>query len=87
MNWDDYEYNDSLAGVDEFYNKMFELAMSGCERHNGTIVASTMMGIAMRIYRTTLSDRDYYKVMEYLMNSVDAVEPYTEEDLGNPTIH
>ena len=87
MDWQDDDFSDTLARVDQFYNKMFELAMDGCERHNGTVVASTMMGIAMRIYRTTLNDRDYYKVMEYLMNSVDAVEPYTEEDLGNPTIH
>lgn len=87
MDWPDDDFKDTLARVNDFYDQMFELAMKGCERHSGTVVASTMMGIAMRVYRTTLNDRDYYRVMEYLMNSVDAVEPYTDDELGNPTIH
>lgn len=87
MDWPDDDFEDTLARVNDFYDQMFELAMKGCERHSGTVVASTMMGIAMRVYRTTLNDRDYYRVMEYLMNSVDAVEPYTDDELGNPTIH
>ena len=47
------------------------------------MVAGTLMAIAIRLYRTSLSDDGFHKMLQEIINSEDEVESY---DMGE-TLH
>lgn len=70
------------------YNQFFALAVRSCNDHTGVAVASTMIGIAMRLYRTSLADEDFEKIMSHVLMTSDEVQPYTTLDFaGTGTLH
>lgn len=70
------------------YNQFFALAVKSCSDHTGVAVASTMIGIAMRLYRTSLTDEDFERIMSHVLMTTDEVLPYTTVDFaGTGTLH
>ena len=70
------------------YNQFFALAVKSCNDHTGVAVASTMIGIAMRLYRTSLTEDDFQKIMSHVLLSSDEVQPYSTLDFaGSGTLH
>ena len=83
-NSDDYPSPDYMS----LYNQFFELAVKSCNDHTGVAVASTMIGIAMRLYRTSLTEDDFQKIMSHVLLSSDEVQPYSTLDFaGSGTLH
>ena len=56
------------------YDTIFEQAITLIQDHPPELVASTLMAIAQRLYRTHLSDEDYKRLMDFV-SSAD-IEPY-----------
>ena len=56
------------------YDTIFEQAITLIQAHPPELVASTLMAIAQRLYRTHLSDEDYKRLMDFV-SSAD-IEPY-----------
>ena len=48
------------------------------------MVAGTLMAIAIRLYRTTLSEEGFHSMLQTIMDSEDNVKPYFDDE---ETIH
>ena len=67
--------------LEKIYNDLFEHTMHLLEEHDVPVeaVAGSLMAIAMRLYRTNLSEENFDKIKEVIMD-VD-VEPYKRRKL------
>ena len=71
----------------ELYQEMFAMIMEKCNTHSSIAVAGTMIGLAMRLYRTALDENDYTNMMDYIMNNLDLIEPFSLLEFESPTVH
>ena len=71
----------------ELYQEMFNMVMEQCTTHSSIAVAGTMIGLAMRLYRTALDDNDYNQMMDYIATNQDLIEPFSLMEFESPTIH
>ena len=60
--------------LEKLYEKIFEEAMDYMKEHEVQMVAATYMAIAMRLYKTHLTDEGFLKMVRTVMES--EVEPY-----------
>ena len=58
----------------KLYEKIFEEAMDYMKEHEVQMVAATYMAIAMRLYKTNLTDEGFVSMIRTVMES--EVEPY-----------
>ena len=85
--WDKELDKELLKMHEELYKDVYNLAVEKCETHSGVAVASTMIGIAMRLYRTALTDTEYMNMMEFIVNNAEEVEPYITSEYTSSSIH
>ena len=71
-------YKDPL---DKIYQDLFEHTMHLVEEHNLPVeaIAGSLMAIALRLYRTSLSEENFNKIKEVVMET--DVEPYKRKKL------
>jgi len=64
------------------YDDLFEHVMHMLNEHQlpAELVASTLMAIGQRLYRTHLSDHGYYAMMDVIREAT--VEPYSVEKIS-----
>ena len=60
--------------LQKLYNEIFQDALFYGDSFNMQMVAATYMAIAMRLYKTHLTDEEYKRMIETVMES--EVEPY-----------
>ena len=60
--------------LEELYHEVFEDALDYMEEHEVQAVAATYMAIAMRLYKTNLTEKGFLKMVRTVMES--EVEPY-----------
>ena len=60
--------------LEKLYEKVFEEAVDYMKEHEVQMVAATYMAIAMRLYKTHLTDEGFLKMVRTVMES--EVEPY-----------
>ena len=60
--------------LQEIYNQIFSDAMKYTDQFNIQMVAATYMAIAMRLYKTHLTDDEYKKMILTVMDT--EVKPY-----------
>ena len=60
--------------LDELYHEVFEDALDYMKAHEVQAVAATYMAIAMRLYKTNLTEKGFLKMVRTVMES--EVEPY-----------
>ena len=60
--------------LDELYHEVFEDALEYMKDHEVQAVAATYMAIAMRLYKTNLTEKGFLKMVRTVMES--EVEPY-----------
>jgi|TARA_R110000824_G_scaffold377733_1_gene569077 predicted GTPase len=65
--------------LEEIYNDVFAAAVEYMEEYEVQAIAATYMAIAMRLYKTTLDDKEYEEMIETVMES--EVKPYKESKL------
>ena len=72
--------------LDQMFQELFKLSVELTERYkNPQMVASTFMAIGIRMYKTVLSDSEYARMLEFMLDSKDKVRPY--DDPTKDTIH
>ena len=71
-------YKDPL---DKIYQDLFEHTMHLVEEHNLPVeaIAGSLMAIALRLYRTSLSEENFNKIKEVIMET--AIAPYKKPRL------
>ena len=60
--------------LEELYHEVFEDALDYMKDHEVQAVAATYMAIAMRLYKTNLTDKGFLEMVRTVMES--EVEPY-----------
>ena len=67
--------------LEKIYNDLFEHTMHLLEEHDVPVeaVAGSLMAIAMRLYRTNLSEENFNKMKEVIMET--DIEPYRKRRL------
>ena len=55
--------------LDELYQKVFKEALDYMEEHEVQAVAATYMAIAMRLYKTHLTDEGFINMVRTVMES------------------
>ena len=60
--------------LEKLYEKIFEEAMDYMKENEIQMVAATYMAIAMRLYKTSLTDEGFVSMVRTVMES--EIEPY-----------
>ena len=65
--------------LQEIYNKIFDQSVKHMEKYEPQMVAGTLMAIAIRLYRTSLSDDGFSQMLQTILDSEDDVKPYGDD--------
>ena len=65
--------------LQDIYNKVFAQAIRHMKKHEPQMVAGTLMAIAIRLYRTSLSDDGFSQMLQTILDSEDDVKPYGDD--------
>ena len=66
--------------LQDIYNKVFAQAVRHMKKHEPQMVAGTLMAIAIRLYKTSLSDDGFSQMLQTVLDAEDQVEPYFDKD-------
>ena len=65
--------------LQDVYNKIFEQSIQHMKIYEPQMVAGTLMAIAIRLYRTNLSDDGFYEMLQTVLDSEGEVKPYFDD--------
>ena len=66
--------------LQEIYNKIFKQSVNHMKKYEPQMVAGTLMAIAIRLYKTSLSEDGFAEMLQTVLDSEKDVEPYFDED-------
>jgi len=69
--------------LQEIYNKIFKQTVKHMKKYEPQMVAGTLMAIAIRLYKTSLSDDGFSEMLQTVLDSEEDVRPYDDKE----TIH
>ena len=70
--------------LQEIYDKIFRQAVKHMKKYEPQMVSGTLMAIAIRLYKTTLDDDGFSKMLETVLDSEKEIRPYGDD---KETIH
>ena len=70
--------------LQDIYNKIFKQTIKHMKTYEPQMVAGTLMAIAIRLYKTTLDDDGFSKMLETVLDSEKEIRPYGDD---KETIH
>ena len=70
--------------LQDIYNKIFDQAVRHMKKYEPQMVAGTLMAIAIRLYRTSLSDDGFSQMLQTVLDSEKDIKPYFDD---KETIH
>ena len=68
--------------LDEIHRKTMMFMHEQLENTDAQIVASTLLAIAMRLYKTILTPSDFEKFMNVIANELDKIEPFDRPSIN-----
>ena len=66
--------------LQDIYNKIFAESVRHMKDYEPQMVAGTLMAIAIRLYRTTLSDDGFHSMLQTVLDSEQEIKPYDDEE-------
>ena len=72
--------------LQEIYNKIFEQSVKHMKKYETQMVAGTLMAIAIRLYRTSLSDDGFHSMLQTVLDSEEEVKSYFDFN-DKKTVH
>ena len=72
--------------LQEIYNKTFEQSVKHMKKYETQMVAGTLMAIAIRLYRTSLSDDGFHSMLQTVLDSEEDVKSYFDFN-DKKTVH
>ena len=69
--------------LQDIYNKIFKQTIKHMKKYEPQMVAGTLMAIAIRLYKTSLSDDGFSEMLKTVLDSEEDVRPYDDKE----TIH
>ena len=70
--------------LQDIYNKIFEESVKHMKKYETQMVAGTLMAIAIRLYKTSLSDDGFHDMLQTVLDSEGDVKSYFND---KETIH
>jgi len=70
--------------LQDIYNKIFAESVKHMKKYEPQLVAGTLMAIAIRLYKTTLSDDGFHQMLQTVLDAEDDVKSYFKD---KDTIH
>ena len=71
---------DKSKELQDIYNKIFEQSVKHMKTYEPQMVAGTMLAIAMRLYKTKLSDEGFSEMLKTVLDSENDLKSYNEEE-------
>ena len=71
---------DKSKELQDIYNKIFKQTIQHMKKHEPQMVAGTLMAIAIRLYRTSLSEDGFHEMLQTVVESEDEIRPYFDEE-------
>ena len=65
--------------LQDFYNKVFAQAIRHMKKHEPQMVAGTLMAIAIRLYRTSLSEDGFHSMLQTVLDAEEDVKSYLDD--------
>jgi len=72
-----------LKELQDIYDKVFEQSVKHMKTYETQMVAGTLMAIAIRLYKTNLSDDGFHDMLQTILESEDDIRPYKDKE----TVH
>ena len=66
--------------LQDIYNKIFKETIKHMKTYEAQMVAGTLMAIAIRLYRTHLSDDGFHSMLQTVLDSEQEIRPYDEKE-------
>ena len=73
--------NMSDVELQNIYDEFFQLMAKLCVTHEPQMVTGTMMAIALRLYKTTLTPEDFTKMIETIHRTAEYIEPFDMDSI------
>jgi len=70
--------------LQDLYNKIFKQSVNHMKKYEPQMVAGTLMAIAVRLYRTSLSDDGFSEMLQTVLDSEKDIKSYFDD---KETIH
>ena len=65
--------------LQDVYNKIFEESVKHMKTYEAQMVAGTLMAIAIRLYRTSLSDDGFHEMLQTVLDSERDIKSYVDD--------
>ena len=70
--------------LQDIYNKIFKQSVKHMKTYDPQMVAGTLMAIAIRLYKTSLSDDGFSEMLQTIIDSEKDIKSYFDD---KETIH
>ena len=71
--------------LQHIYNKIFKQSIKHMQKYEPQMVAGTLMAIAIRLYKTSLSEDGFSEMLQTILKSEKDVKSYFDDE--GETIH
>ena len=65
--------------LQDIYNKIFEESVKHMKKYETQMVAGTLMAIAIRLYKTSLSDDGFHEMLQTVLDAESTVKSYPDD--------
>tara|TARA_R110000796_G_scaffold2788_2_gene10712 strand:+ start:683 stop:919 length:237 start_codon:yes stop_codon:yes gene_type:complete len=66
--------------LQDIYNKIFAESVKHMKKYEPQMVAGTLMAIAIRLYKTNLSDDGFHEMLQTVLDSEDNIKSYFDDE-------
>ena len=66
--------------LQDIYNKIFAESLKHMKKYEPQMVAGTLMAIAIRLYKTNLSDDGFHEMLQTVLDSEDNIKSYFDDE-------
>ena len=66
--------------LQDIYDKIFKETIKHMKTYEAQMVAGTLMAIAIRLYRTHLSDDGFHSMLQTVLDSEQDIKPYDDKE-------
>jgi hypothetical protein len=70
---------DKEKELQDIYNKIFEESIKHMKTYEAQMVAGTLMAIAIRLYKTTLSEDGFHQMLQTVLDAEEDVKSYLDD--------
>jgi repressor of nif and glnA expression len=77
IDWDNKDDKSLQEAYNEIYNKTMEMIIE--KKYEPQMIAGTLMAQALKMYKATLTDQDYIKMVEAMRESALTLSPMIDK--------